>query len=511
MLNYQPDSPIAPHIDYKLVHRDPISNYSIMLMKHWINECANNHPECSQEQQSLPTRVLDLHDVKVRLVDGEGQKAQYVALSHCWGRSPVFTTTKSTLSARKAGFGIEELPQTFRDAIVLTRKLGFRYLWIDSLCIIQDDLSDWEMEAAHMADVYTDAYITISASRAPSDGDGFLQERPSPYVPLELIRPNDEAIIVQLLPEMNFPKHPVWSTSDTEPLNSRAWTFQERYLSRRKITFSKEELGFECQTDRREEGSRFTTDHFQAFKVNKLLEMDNELPNRTYFQWRDAVSRYSERALTKETDKLPALAGLAGVVAKRKPGRYCAGIWEDDMPFGLWWTASDHCERTKEWLAPSWSWASLTGPVKHDLFAGIAVCAVKLDAVSFQDIHIQASEQNPYGAVTVAWLKLEAPILPIITSGLAISLPGSDEYPLNYHFDVSSEASMEISVLPLMYDDASARYLHPGKRAIFGLMIEEVEAQPTTFRRVGHFKVEIPPRDIEQIIGAHPLSHITLV
>lgn len=507
-----PDSPIAPHVENRLVHQDPVSRYSISLMKHWINECATNHAECSQLQQSLPSRVLDLQgQQKVRLVNGAGQQEQYVALSHCWGRSPVFTTTKSTLTARKAGFYIDELPQTFRDAIVLTRKLGIRYLWIDSLCIIQDDLSDWEKEAAHMADVYTDAYVTISASSAPSDGDGFLQKRPSPYVPLALTRPNGEITMVQLLPEINFPKLPVWSTSDKEPLNSRAWTFQERYLSRRKLTFSKEELGFECQTLRMEEGSRFTTDAVQAFKVNKLLEMNDELPNRTYFQWRDAVSQYSQRALTKGTDKLPALAGLADVVAKRKKGRYCAGIWEDDMPFGLWWTASDHCSRPKEWRAPSWSWASLTGPVKHDLFAGIAVCAVKLEGVHFQDIHVRAPEQNPYGAVTEAWIKLAAPILPVVTSGVSISLLGEDKYTLKYHFDVAGEASMNTSGLPLLYDDESAPFLHPGKRAIFGLLVQEVEGPVAAFKRVGHFKVEIPSREIERILAAHPPSSITLV
>ena len=98
-----------------------------------------------------------------------------------------------------------------------------------------------------------------------------------------------------------------------------------------------------------EEVSCFTTYAVQAFRANKSLDTNDELHNRTYLQWRDAVSQYSQRALTNGTHKLLVLAGLADVVAKRKKGRYCAGIWDEDMPFGLWWTASDYCSRPKEW------------------------------------------------------------------------------------------------------------------------------------------------------------------
>ena len=98
------------------------------------------------------------------------------------------------------------------------------------------------------------------------------------------------------------------------------------------------------------------------------------------------------------------------------------------------------------------------------IFARIAVCVVKLKAFHFQDIHVRAPEQNPYGAVTEVWMKLAAPILPVVTSGLSISLLGGEKYTVKYHFDVVSEASMNISGLLLLYDDESAPFLHHGKR-----------------------------------------------
>ena len=145
------------------------------------------------------------------------------------------------------------------------------------------------------------------------------------------------------------------------------------------------------------------------------------------------------------------------------------------------------------------------------IFARIAVCAVKLKAFHFQDIHVRAPEQNPYGAVTEAWMKLAAPILPVVTSGLSISLLGGEKYTVKYHFDVVSEASMNISGLLLLYDDESAPFLHHGKRGNLWVSGREVEGQAATFNRVGHSKVEIPPREIERILAAHPPSSITLV
>lgn len=106
-----------------------------------------------------------------------GEKNKYVALSHCWGPSQPFILTTASETAFRNGIPFQALPRTFQDAVTITRLLCLRYLWIDSLCILQDDKDDWERESANMADVYRNAYLTIAASNAASHAEGFLQPR----------------------------------------------------------------------------------------------------------------------------------------------------------------------------------------------------------------------------------------------------------------------------------------------------------------------------------------------
>lgn len=108
-----------------------------------------------------------------------GRMGQYVSLSYCWGKSLAYTTTTKNLELHKENNGIQydDLPKTLQDAVFLVRHLGLQYLWADCLCIVQDNKADWEHEAGRMADVYTNAYLTLAATRASSCGEGFLQDR----------------------------------------------------------------------------------------------------------------------------------------------------------------------------------------------------------------------------------------------------------------------------------------------------------------------------------------------
>ncbi|OCL11137.1 hypothetical protein AOQ84DRAFT_287841, partial [Glonium stellatum] len=152
---------------------------AISQVQSWLDRCNAEHSECKVEKSLLPTRVLDLGnplepEAKIRLVEPIGQIDHYVALSHVWGKSNTFLTTQDTFVAKKTGFDLDEAPPTFRDAILVTRALGVRYLWIDSLCIIQGDQLDWQTESSKMVDVYTKSYFTIAAGNSNSDTEGFL-------------------------------------------------------------------------------------------------------------------------------------------------------------------------------------------------------------------------------------------------------------------------------------------------------------------------------------------------
>lgn len=147
------------------------------LAKKWLLQCSEKHlHSCPAFTESrLPTRVLDIgisdkDDVYIRLT--ERQKGTWISLSHCWGMEKHFTLTSSTALAKS--LNIQALPPTFRDAITVTRRLGYRYLWIDSLCILQDSRADWVAESSLMQEYYKYAMVTIAVDSAQGDHEGFL-------------------------------------------------------------------------------------------------------------------------------------------------------------------------------------------------------------------------------------------------------------------------------------------------------------------------------------------------
>lgn len=146
--------------------------------KQWLDHCLLNHVNCcSYTVQELPTRVIDVGDTvnKPRLVETlSEERGAYCALSYCWGQIQTFTTTLATVEDRRNGFSVEELPNTIRDAVLLARELNIRYIWVDSLCIIQDSAADWVYEASRMCAVYTNAVITFAALDSPASETGLF-------------------------------------------------------------------------------------------------------------------------------------------------------------------------------------------------------------------------------------------------------------------------------------------------------------------------------------------------
>jgi hypothetical protein len=202
----------------------------------------------------MPTRVIDVgdgHTARLFLTDNMSQGAHYVALSHCWGdvwkdlteeERDQWSTTRKGVQRKMEGFLVKELPQTFQDAIRVTRELGQRYLWIDSLCIIQGDREDWETESKKMEAVFQNAYYTIAATSAEDSTKGFLhppEKKESQYV---------------IVPESSRGKVYICTSIDDDfngdvmkgVLNTRAWVLQERALSRRTIHFTKRQTYWEC-------------------------------------------------------------------------------------------------------------------------------------------------------------------------------------------------------------------------------------------------------------------------
>ena len=389
---------------------------SMARMKHWVARCDSNDAECKALETALPTRVLDVSDSQViRLCDTGGRPGAYTALSHCWGLpNKTFLTTQETIADMKAGFAIEQAPATFRDAISITRILGFHYLWIDSLCIIQHDTADWSREAARMGSVYANAYLTIAAANAKDDNDGFLQLRRDELTPVRIISSTGNSAQVYLWTQANIEEDEI-----EEPLDTRGWALQEQRLSRRILRFGSTEMSWHCQCISMDEAD-------SSYGMSPHTSMELLKPQSTIFSplsydsWYTMVFLFTRRRLTHDTDRLPALSGLATEVAKSRNGTYFrngtyyAGLWWEDMASGMLWFRDPVAELNKpsEYLAPSWSWASLNG---SRLVYQNEPRKITLPDVVFRECHLEyESIDDPHGAIKSGWLDLSAPVIKLV-------------------------------------------------------------------------------------------------
>ncbi|KAF3767272.1 hypothetical protein M406DRAFT_89786, partial [Cryphonectria parasitica EP155] len=228
---------------------------ALATIKGWIAECTTEHDFCEspEEEPQLPTRVLDvgLEDGVVKLAETKGARAKYICLSHCWGLDQIITTTKCTLQPHKREVPWDALSTTFRDAIHLTRTLGYRYIWIDSLCIVQDDEDDWAVESARMATVYSNGALTIAATKSPNGQGGIFSQTQDTLVSGQTPAGEGYRVFFRELIDHHLESQEEIEGDDTLasnptsryfPLLTRAWVYQERMLSTRVVHFGKYEV-----------------------------------------------------------------------------------------------------------------------------------------------------------------------------------------------------------------------------------------------------------------------------
>jgi hypothetical protein len=236
----------------------PQSRAFFSILKLWLHDCDTDseHSDCRAHNLNvLPTRLIDVgtpNHQELRLVDKNHERllsGKYIALSHPWGDTRTYESF-STLQKDKSGkkhdiehfkvtIPYNELPATFRDAVDCTRRLGIRYLWIDSICIIQGPDGDFNEEAGRMENVFSGAYCVLAASRASSQLDGFLgARRQREYVTFQ--RGTKEPFYICKTID-NFSKDVIEGS-----LNKRGWVLQERALACRTIYFTATQTYFEC-------------------------------------------------------------------------------------------------------------------------------------------------------------------------------------------------------------------------------------------------------------------------
>ncbi|KAI1778972.1 heterokaryon incompatibility protein [Hypoxylon cercidicola] len=368
----EPDSTLPEGVQSGLPKLlEPASEEQFALLNQWIEVCDSNHDECHRKNEkvsTMPTRLIEVGD-RIRLIDSVTMSPSlYVALSHCWGpieKNTKFCTFKSNIDDFKKSIELSSLPPLFRDAIRVVRGLGLKYIWIDSLCIIQDDDQDWKAEAGRMEQVFSGASFTIAPSSAKSSNEEFLSPR-SPRRCVQLYTQNAGRVYV--CPNIdNFHK-------DVElgELNRRGWVFQERVLSRRSIYFSSTQIYWEC-------GVGVHCETLTRLKNSKSGFLgDSNFPESALKHYRDGrqiliqdlYERYSGLAFTKVSDRSMAILGLQKRLAQAFRTQAAFGLLADYFGRGLLWKRRDASMMKRiSWPSdrpvPSWSWLSKEGPIQY--------------------------------------------------------------------------------------------------------------------------------------------------
>jgi hypothetical protein len=351
----------------------------VRQMIQWIAKCVLDHGDCAigairgdPPHAVVPKRLVEVDTnspAHVRLVSLP-EPVQYLALSYCWGTSKQQGTTKNNLAMRQSSIRVTDLPKTLQDAILVTQTLGLRHVWIDSICIIQDDKQDWAEESAKMADIYVGAHVVIAATQAADCAEGFLHtyEEPLRTRPSDFRSKGLEAFARRTI------THDPWGRFelDTQPLYERAWAMQERELARRVIHFLPDEVVWRCRTTITCECDPSQNPKVAASRLLALCktEFSNSSDDTSCSfgrQWTTIVRHYLKLKLTHSSDRLPALSGIIKCVQKKDTGKYIVGMWEKDIMYQLSWYHDpqhepDHYIRPHS-TEPTFSWITSPSPV----------------------------------------------------------------------------------------------------------------------------------------------------
>ena len=346
----------------------------------------------------MPSRCLLVdHLETIRLCITKYQEHPYAALSYCWGpkQFPNLITTRASLNDMLSNIPLSTFPLTLRDGIVVAHKLGIRYLWIDALCIIQDDDDDKDSEIPQMRRIFSNAHCTIIAATAAHCHAGFLHDRniPSTQV-LRVPYPGPGVENGQLI----LREHEVdqWTLYDPleDPISTRAWTMEERLLSPRRLIYSKNHVRWLCETteltnggdpedrkwpstDRGDQMERLPPQLSPWTTKLNITEDDNCQKRDAWYSWLKIVREYNLRSLTKSKDKLRAIGGIAELYHFQTGDQYCAGLWRSHLAEELLWKVFHPRATFKSMIsesqgsimllprpkyrAPTWSWASIDG------------------------------------------------------------------------------------------------------------------------------------------------------
>lgn len=356
-------------------------------------------------------------------------------------------TLANNIDSHFSKIPFNDLPKTIQDAVRICLALGIYYLWVDALCIVQDDENDWASECMRMGDIYSGAYVTLAAVQGHHSEAGLLRVKPFKVARIKVWPPTGsptKAFVYRQL-QHRYPNRKLHKQHlEQRPLLTRGWVYQELLLSPRVLRFDADELSFECRegmmcecglppdvssnynfikTLGHDKATRSemesdpnslvcdTKQQFAARRKDFSLVENGILSHPNAFRlWYGMVEQYSSMTLTKQSDRLPAFSAIASKFS-RYGGKYYAGVWQNDFISGLEWfrpwnplrpatRGSDHLTSVTE-STPSWSWASQPDSVHyHGVYHGYLSYTAKISIKSLD----LSNEANIFGGVSSGYL-----------------------------------------------------------------------------------------------------------
>ena len=433
---------------------------------------------------------------------------------------------------------MQELPLTFQHAIAITRNLGYQYLWIDSLCIIQDSKEDWKAESLDMKRVYQMSALTIGAARgADSHAGCFVKRQPLAHFPCRIAQLSTGFLMTSFDREMPGKSLPHALTG--APLFDRGWVLQERMLSPRTLYYGPKGLHWECndcyaneiyRQGRSPASSNTNTRDIEALsglgihtdasdhrlkldmiKLGPMTALIDVFEDTTYIRhfyqvWNNLLVSYTKLKLSFPSDVLTALSGLISSIEQTTGLTSVTGHWKEFLPFDLLWrnASPNHC--SKEPVYASWSWASMRG-----MRWGIECRLVDLDILSrpfrlhtrFISYEIPIGAPEPSSVRETGTLVLRGPLLKDIlipNDPIHPSLESDPGPPFQQRLlsgslpkdwlspDIVLEDSMEIYCLIVLSFVSKPSQRFPSFPTYAGLLLRQKSDDGDTFERIGYLE-----------------------
>ncbi|KAI1844737.1 hypothetical protein JX266_009193 [Neoarthrinium moseri] len=537
VINLYFDSPSAK-IQGSLQYKNTNTDELFELAKGWLEHCRKHHDQCRRESTSafMPTRVL-----KVSCANGELSSVQlcptaelnfprapYLALSHCWGTQNIIQLVSGTLAPFQRDVPITKLSQNFRDAALITAHLGYQYLWIDSLCIIQDSPEDKAREIPKMAEIYGNAILTIAALGAKdSSGGCFVTRNPLALVPA-LLRDGDADVRDQVWAWNHALPGPDADGLIRPPLHRRGWVVQERALARRTLHFGSAMVYWECleasaseaQPEMQERAfSTDTSDPVFAHQVGiktalQALRRSAE-SGGAWEQWEGLwwklVKEYTASHLTRVNDKWNAISALAMEAEQCTKMRLYHGLWECNLFDEILWQCLEPGKRNA--FAPSWSWLSYEGQIQAKRF-------------NYDGGFRRLATVNKPGSFRVAAdglgrsreLLIRGYVFQVYSEQIQSSDNGVQRYALHlcednsgaelvwrWSPDVNPKGEWDLAALPLVKSCA-------GDGEIWGMVVRPTDASKLSWARVGIFRLYWLNQEADELLfGEGEKQDIVLV